>query len=85
MRFLARNMYDTVSTLRAWKRADPKLEEVQEIIDKRGPGGVVVSNPIWLASFHINERKVHLKFQKRYFVAGNANKTISDIKLRKPS
>ena len=53
-------------------RPDPTLREVQEVIDKRGPGGVVVSNPIWLASFHINERKVNDYRKGRVFLAGDA-------------
>jgi 2-polyprenyl-6-methoxyphenol hydroxylase-like FAD-dependent oxidoreductase len=53
-------------------RADPTLEEVQSVLDRRGPGGIKASNPIWLASFRINERKVANYRSGRVFVAGDA-------------
>jgi len=51
---------------------DPTLEEVQAILDQRGPGGVTASNPIWLAAFHINERKVAAYRAGRVFLTGDA-------------
>ena len=53
-------------------RLDPKLEEIQAILDRRGPGGIVASSPIWLAAFHINERKVKDYRAGRVFLAGDA-------------
>jgi 2-polyprenyl-6-methoxyphenol hydroxylase-like FAD-dependent oxidoreductase len=53
-------------------RADPTLEEVQAVLDKRGPGGITASSPIWLASFRINERKVADYRAGRVFLAGDA-------------
>jgi hypothetical protein len=53
-------------------RPDPNLEEVQAIIDQRGPGGIRASTPIWLASFRINERKVADYRAGRVFLAGDA-------------
>lgn len=52
--------------------AQPTLDQVQAIIDRRGPGGMVVSNPIWLSGFRINERKVSDYRAGRVFVAGDA-------------
>ena len=52
--------------------ADPKLAEVQEIMDQRGPGGMTVTDSIWLAAFRINERKVADYRSGRVFVAGDA-------------
>lgn len=52
--------------------ADPTLEEVQAILDRRGPGNVVASAPVWLASFRINERKVADYRSGRVFLAGDA-------------
>jgi 2-polyprenyl-6-methoxyphenol hydroxylase-like FAD-dependent oxidoreductase len=52
--------------------SDPTLEEVQDIIDRRGPGEIVVSDPIWLSAFQINERKVSDYRKGRAFVAGDA-------------
>ncbi|HXA51846.1 MAG TPA: FAD-dependent monooxygenase [Candidatus Acidoferrum sp.] len=51
---------------------DPTLEEVQAVLDQRGPGGMKASDPIWLANFHINERKVEHYRHGRVFLAGDA-------------
>jgi 2-polyprenyl-6-methoxyphenol hydroxylase-like FAD-dependent oxidoreductase len=53
-------------------KADPTLEEVQAVLDQRGPGGIKASEPIWLAGFHINERKVKDYRKGRVFLAGDA-------------
>jgi 2-polyprenyl-6-methoxyphenol hydroxylase-like FAD-dependent oxidoreductase len=53
-------------------RPDPTLAEVQAILDKRGPGGMTLSDPIWLANFHINERKVAEYRSGRIFLTGDA-------------
>jgi 2-polyprenyl-6-methoxyphenol hydroxylase-like FAD-dependent oxidoreductase len=51
---------------------DPTLEEVQRILDVRGPGGIQASDPVWLSSFSINERKVQDYRSGRVFLAGDA-------------
>jgi 2-polyprenyl-6-methoxyphenol hydroxylase-like FAD-dependent oxidoreductase len=51
---------------------DPTLDQVQAIIDRRGPGGMTTSNPIWLSAFRINERKVSDYRAGRVFVVGDA-------------
>jgi len=48
------------------------LDQVQAIVDRRGPGGMVASDPIWLSAFRINERKVGDYRAGRVFVAGDA-------------
>ena len=53
-------------------RADPTLAEVQALLDKRGPGGIQASAPIWLAAFRINERKVADYRAGQVFLAGDA-------------
>ncbi len=53
-------------------RPDPTMAEVQALLDERGPGGVTVSDPIWLAAFRINERKVKEYRAGRVFLAGDA-------------
>jgi 2-polyprenyl-6-methoxyphenol hydroxylase-like FAD-dependent oxidoreductase len=53
-------------------RPDPSLDEVQAILDRRGPGNIHASDPIWLAAFRINERKVSSYRAGRVFVAGDA-------------
>jgi 2-polyprenyl-6-methoxyphenol hydroxylase-like FAD-dependent oxidoreductase len=50
----------------------PTLKEIQIILDQRGPGGIVASAPIWLARFHINERKVADYRSGWVFLAGDA-------------
>ena len=50
----------------------PTLEEVQAIIDRRGPGGLKAFDPIWLSGFRINERKVADYRHGRVFLAGDA-------------
>jgi 2-polyprenyl-6-methoxyphenol hydroxylase-like FAD-dependent oxidoreductase len=53
-------------------RPPPTVEEVQRIVDVRGPGGIRVSDPVWLSSFSINERKVADYRSGRVFLAGDA-------------
>ena len=53
-------------------RADPTLAQVQAVVDERGPGGIRVSDPLWLSSFRINERKVKDYRVGRVFLAGDA-------------
>ncbi len=53
-------------------RPDPTLDEVQAVLDRRGPGGIAASAPIWLAAFRINERKVEHYRAGRVFLAGDA-------------
>jgi 2-polyprenyl-6-methoxyphenol hydroxylase-like FAD-dependent oxidoreductase len=50
----------------------PTLEQVQAIIDRRGPSGIKAFDPIWLAGFRINGRKVASYRWGRVFLAGDA-------------
>jgi hypothetical protein len=50
----------------------PTLEQVQAIIDRRGPPGITAFDPIWLAGFRINGRKVAHYRWGRTFLAGDA-------------
>jgi 2-polyprenyl-6-methoxyphenol hydroxylase-like FAD-dependent oxidoreductase len=50
----------------------PTLDQVQAVLSRRGPGGLVVSDPIWLSGFRINERKVGDYRSGRVFLAGDA-------------
>jgi len=54
------------------KPVDPTLAEVQAVMDRRGPGGVILSDPVWLAAFRINERKVTDYRAGRVFLVGDA-------------
>jgi 2-polyprenyl-6-methoxyphenol hydroxylase-like FAD-dependent oxidoreductase len=51
---------------------DPTLAQVQAIVERRGPGGIGLSDPIWLSAFRINERKVADYRSGRVFLAGDA-------------
>jgi len=51
---------------------EPTLEQVQAIIDRRGPGGLTAFDPIWLAGFRINGRKVADYRSGRVFLLGDA-------------
>ena len=51
---------------------DPTLADVQAILDKRFPGGVGATDPVWLSGFRINERKVKNYRAGRVFLAGDA-------------
>jgi 2-polyprenyl-6-methoxyphenol hydroxylase-like FAD-dependent oxidoreductase len=50
----------------------PTLDEVQAIMDRRGPGGLKAFDPVWLSGFRINERKVADYRHGRVFLAGDA-------------
>jgi hypothetical protein len=51
---------------------NPRLDQVQAVLSQRGPPGLVVSDPIWLSAFRINERKVSDYRSGRVFLAGDA-------------
>jgi 2-polyprenyl-6-methoxyphenol hydroxylase-like FAD-dependent oxidoreductase len=53
-------------------RHEPTMEEVQALLDRRGPGGIRATDPVWLAGFRINERKVKDYAAGRVFLAGDA-------------
>ncbi len=53
-------------------RSEPTLEEVQAILDERGPARIRASDPVWLSRFRINERKVEDYRSGRVFLAGDA-------------
>ena len=52
--------------------ADPTLEEVQAMITHRGTPGIKIADPVWLAAFRINERKVKDYRRGRVFLSGDA-------------
>ena len=53
-------------------RPDPTLAEVQAMVDTRAGGGFRVVDPVWLANFRINERKVADYRHGRVFLVGDA-------------
>jgi 2-polyprenyl-6-methoxyphenol hydroxylase-like FAD-dependent oxidoreductase len=54
------------------RSAGPTLEEVQAMIDRRGPAGMTAFDPIWIAGFRINGRKVSSYRWGRAFLCGDA-------------
>jgi 2-polyprenyl-6-methoxyphenol hydroxylase-like FAD-dependent oxidoreductase len=52
--------------------APPTLEEMQEHLNERGPGGLTLSNPEWLSCFRVSERKVERFRHGRVLLAGDA-------------
>jgi len=50
----------------------PTLEQIQEMLDTRGPKGLRAYDPFWLGGFRINERKVKDYRQGRVFLSGDA-------------
>ncbi|GLS22890.1 FAD-binding monooxygenase [Labrys miyagiensis] len=53
-------------------RPDPTLADVQAMVDERCGAGVRVTDPVWLTTFRINERKASNYSQGRVFLAGDA-------------
>jgi 2-polyprenyl-6-methoxyphenol hydroxylase-like FAD-dependent oxidoreductase len=53
-------------------KEQPGLEEVQTIVTDRGPGGIRISDPHWLAYFRINYRAARHYRHNRIFLAGDA-------------
>jgi 2-polyprenyl-6-methoxyphenol hydroxylase-like FAD-dependent oxidoreductase len=51
---------------------DPTLEEIQTIVERRGPKGASLFDPIWLSGFRINSRKVASYRAGRAFLCGDA-------------
>ena len=54
------------------RQADPTLAEINELLAHRGSPSFVMTDPIWLAAFRINERKVKDYRKGRVFLAGDA-------------
>jgi 2-polyprenyl-6-methoxyphenol hydroxylase-like FAD-dependent oxidoreductase len=50
----------------------PSLEQVQSMMDRRGPGRMTAHDPIWIAGFRINGRKVANYRYGRAFLCGDA-------------
>jgi 2-polyprenyl-6-methoxyphenol hydroxylase-like FAD-dependent oxidoreductase len=51
---------------------EPSLEKVQSVMNERGPSGMRAYDPIWLAGFRINGRKVASYRWGRAFLLGDA-------------
>ncbi len=69
---IAPGRFRIIADVGAEPRHDPTLGEIQTLVDQRGPGDAVVSNPLWLSGFGVSERKVAAFRAGRVFVAGDA-------------
>ena len=67
-----RMIADLGATTSSAPPATPTLADAQAKVDERGPGGLTLSEPIWLAGFRINERKVADYRRGRVLLAGDA-------------
>jgi len=54
------------------RHADPTLAEINALLSHRSVSSLAMSDPIWLAAFRINERKVKDYRKGRVFLAGDA-------------
>lgn len=64
---------DTGTATDGTPKAELTLADAQAKVDERGPGGLTLSDPIWLANFRINERKVSDYRRGRVMLAGDAS------------
>ncbi|MCE0744707.1 FAD-dependent monooxygenase [Acetobacter sicerae] len=69
---ISRDRYRIIADLGSVPLHMPDLEEMQTIVDRRGPGGIILSDPVWLSDFGVNERKVPDYRKGRVFLAGDA-------------
>jgi 2-polyprenyl-6-methoxyphenol hydroxylase-like FAD-dependent oxidoreductase len=54
------------------KPPDPTLADAQQLVDRRGPQGLRLYDPIWLSGFRIHERKVSEYGKRNVLLAGDA-------------
>lgn len=51
---------------------DPSIADVQQLVDARGPGGLVLRDPIWMSRARIHRRSAGALRKGRIFIAGDA-------------
>ena len=68
-----RMIADTGAANQAVPKAEVTLAEAQALADARGPKGLTLTNPVWLANFRINERKVADYRRGQVLLAGDAS------------
>jgi 2-polyprenyl-6-methoxyphenol hydroxylase-like FAD-dependent oxidoreductase len=66
------NVGESSGSIGEGDRPTPTVEDIQRVLDARGPGGIKAGDPVWLSNFSINERKVEDYRTGRVFVAGDA-------------
>ncbi|MFJ5233120.1 FAD-dependent monooxygenase [Kitasatospora sp. NPDC088391] len=48
------------------------LEQVQQLVDERGPGGLTLRNPTWVSAFSVHARHAERTREGRVFLVGDA-------------
>jgi 2-polyprenyl-6-methoxyphenol hydroxylase-like FAD-dependent oxidoreductase len=66
------NVGESTGSMGEGNRPAPTIDDIQRILDARGPGGIRTGDSVWLSNFSINERKVEDYRSGRVFVAGDA-------------
>ncbi|WP_291363050.1 FAD-dependent monooxygenase [Acetobacter sp. UBA5411] len=69
---ISRSHYRIIADLGSAPLHTPSLKEIQTIVDRRGPGGIILSDPVWLSDFGVNERIVQDYRKGHVFLAGDA-------------
>ncbi|MFT8897042.1 MAG: FAD-dependent monooxygenase [Acetobacter sp.] len=69
---ISRSRYRIIADLGSAPLHTPSLKEMQTIVDRRGPGGIILSDPVWLSDFGVNERIVRDYRKGHVFLAGDA-------------
>ncbi|WP_408886222.1 FAD-dependent monooxygenase [Komagataeibacter sp. FXV3] len=69
---ISRDRHRIIADLGAAPLHMPDLGEMQRIVDRRGPGGITLSDPAWLSDFGVNERMVRDYRRGHVFLAGDA-------------
>ncbi|MCP1270957.1 FAD-dependent monooxygenase [Acetobacter cerevisiae] len=69
---ISRGRYRIIADLGSVPLHMPDLGEMQRLVELRGPGGLILSDPVWLSDFGVNERKVRDYRTGRVFLAGDA-------------
>ncbi len=67
-----RGVWRIIATRGSNSDAEVTLEEVQQILDERGPGGWRLHDATWLSKFRISERKATSFHHGRVLLAGDA-------------
>jgi 2-polyprenyl-6-methoxyphenol hydroxylase-like FAD-dependent oxidoreductase len=69
---IASGRYRVIADIGSAARHDPTFAEIQALVSHRAPAGVTLSDPVWLAGFGVNERKVKDYRAGRLFLVGDA-------------
>jgi len=69
---ISSNRFRVIANTQTQETKDPTLANIQTLLDQRDGRGLQATDPIWLAAFNINERKIANFRHNRIFLAGDA-------------